>query len=319
MVKQSKSFFAGVAAFSALFGGMPTAQALYITPTGYPFIYLNADKTSLNFLGADRTINGNLVEKSRQHYDSSLNNRLAYFFDDIDPALSLPTFGKCGPPNAAGLAFDGSRTFGEFPIPTWNTTLIGGNYEMTVSAWVYVTDTSVGLKSIASRHKNIRYIQTWKGEQPSPYNYSFFLGVENRMENGVLRTYPRFSVATISGVANIPLPSAVPTSAIPRNQWVHLAGVFFHDSGNDVTRPGKVRLYTNGNLIYEVPRNDYLYYSYQPVIIGATALEPGSPPGASPVKFGEFFRGVIDEFKIYERGLNQSQVRSLMSCGMQQF
>lgn len=271
-----------------------------------PVFYLNADRYSLNFTGAPFTRNGYSPYSWRQHFDNSRHEYIAYIYDNGDPFTTMPVAGKCGPPAGGALRFDGTRSFGEVSIPRW-LPLAGGNLALTVSAWVYVDEVRPGRQAIIARDKNIWWSRY--GEKPNSNNYGFFLGLENG--------YPRFSVTTVGGIAPIPPATQLPSTKIPTGRWVHLTGVYrgatYSNPRLGEEPPGRVELYRDGVLVYSVPHNFYLFYSNQPIALGASLLDSAAD------KWGEFFPGRIDEVKVFDVGLNASQVRQLQACGMSSF
>lgn len=83
------------------------------------------------------------------------------------------------------------------------------------------------------------------------------------------------------------------TNPVPVNAWVHIAATY---DGQ------QVRLYQNGSLIQEASRNGG--FSSGRMYIGRDG------PGAAT----DVFRGVIDDVRIYNRALGQSEVADLFSA-----
>jgi hypothetical protein len=81
-------------------------------------------------------------------------------------------------------------------------------------------------------------------------------------------------------------------SAIPVNTWTHLASTY--DGAN-------IRLYVNGTQVATVARTGSIAVSALPVWIG----------GNNP--YGEYFKGVIDEVRIYNRALSVAEIQADMN------
>lgn len=89
--------------------------------------------------------------------------------------------------------------------------------------------------------------------------------------------------------------SAAGTSGLPLNTWSHLATTY--DSSS-------LKLYVNGNLVRTVAVNGNLYTSTNPLKFGGNAV------------WGEYFAGQIDEIRIYNRALNQSEIQTDMNTAL---
>jgi hypothetical protein len=91
--------------------------------------------------------------------------------------------------------------------------------------------------------------------------------------------------STVTGVAA--------PNAIPVNSWTHLASTY--DGAN-------IRLYVNGTQVAIVARTGSIAASTLPVWIG----------GNNP--YGEYFNGVIDEVRIYNRALSVAEIQADMNA-----
>jgi hypothetical protein len=81
-------------------------------------------------------------------------------------------------------------------------------------------------------------------------------------------------------------------SATPVDRWSHLA----------VTYDGtSIRLYVDGDEASSIPASGLIRRTSSPLWIG------GNRP------YGEYFRGVIDDVRVYDRALSPAQVRAAMS------
>jgi len=86
--------------------------------------------------------------------------------------------------------------------------------------------------------------------------------------------------------------AATGTAAVPLNTWTHLALTF--DGGNE-------RLYVNGTLVRTAAVSGAMESAYGALRIGGNAV------------WGEYFRGLIDEVRIYNRALDASEIQTDMS------
>jgi len=95
--------------------------------------------------------------------------------------------------------------------------------------------------------------------------------------------------ATFSGVIR----GVTGTAALPVNAWTHLASTY--DGAN-------MRLYVNGTLVRTVARTGAIDVTTGPLRIG------GNVPWG-----GEFFAGLIDEVRVYNRALSATEVAADMN------
>ena len=91
--------------------------------------------------------------------------------------------------------------------------------------------------------------------------------------------------------ANLSTVSASGTSQILLNTWTHLAATYNNSS---------LSLYVNGNLVRSVPTSGNLTTSTGALRIGGNSV------------WGEFFQGIIDEVRVYNRALSQAEIQSDM-------
>jgi hypothetical protein len=89
--------------------------------------------------------------------------------------------------------------------------------------------------------------------------------------------------------------AAVGTSTIPLGNWTHLATTF---DGTDL------RLYVNGALARTTPAAGVISVSSGALGIGGNSV------------WGEYFSGLIDEVRIYNRALNASEIQSDMDAAI---
>jgi hypothetical protein len=81
-------------------------------------------------------------------------------------------------------------------------------------------------------------------------------------------------------------------TALPVNSWSHLAATY--DGGT-------VRLYVNGTVVASQAQTTPLTTSTGPLSIGGS------------VAYGEFFQGVLDELRLYNRALAAGEIQTVMT------
>jgi hypothetical protein len=86
--------------------------------------------------------------------------------------------------------------------------------------------------------------------------------------------------------------SAVGSSVMPLNTWSHVAMTF---------GGGSLRIYVNGVQVGGVAGNGNIRTSNDPVTIGGSSA------------WGRWFAGLIDEVRIYNRALSQSEIQAGMN------
>jgi Concanavalin A-like lectin/glucanases superfamily len=94
--------------------------------------------------------------------------------------------------------------------------------------------------------------------------------------------------------------SAVGSTAVPLNTWTHLAFTFDGST---------LRLYMNGTLVRTSSANGS---SSGAIITSAGALRIGGN-----AVFGEYFRGIIDEVRVYNRPLSAADIQVDMNTPIQ--
>jgi hypothetical protein len=87
-------------------------------------------------------------------------------------------------------------------------------------------------------------------------------------------------------------------SLLPLNQWSHVAGTY---------DGAALRLYVNGVLVRSIAATGSMTPSTGPLRIGGNA--PSIPFG------GQFFKGRIDEVRIYDHALSQAEIQADMNAG----
>jgi len=108
-------------------------------------------------------------------------------------------------------------------------------------------------------------------------------------------TAPPAAYAALAGTAN-PWTHVTGTSMLALNGWAHLAASYDGAS---------LRLYVNGTLVRTLSLPGRLAVGTGPLRIGGNA--PSIPFG------GQFFKGLIDEVRIYNRALSQAQIQTDMA------
>jgi len=115
-------------------------------------------------------------------------------------------------------------------------------------------------------------------EQPSFYIYTLYAGSPANQPNAYMMT--------AGGKAGIPGPSA-----LPLNTWSHLAATY--DGAT-------FALYVNGALVATKSASTNLVQASGPLHIGGNDI------------WGEYFRGTIDEVRIYNRALSPAEIQNDM-------
>ena len=118
-------------------------------------------------------------------------------------------------------------------------------------------------------------------EQPSEFVYSLYASSPNKRPNVYYNTST--SSSSERGSAG--------TSALPLNAWSHLAGTYDGVS---------LKIYVNGALVGSQAVNGTIATSISPLRIGGNGV------------WNEYFRGRIDEVRIYNRALSQAEIRTDM-------
>jgi glucose/arabinose dehydrogenase/PKD repeat protein len=84
-------------------------------------------------------------------------------------------------------------------------------------------------------------------------------------------------------------------AGLPLNAWTHLAATY--DGAN-------LRLYVNGALVATKPATGAMPNTANPLRIGGNAI------------WGEYFSGLIDEVRVYNRALNETEVKADMQAAV---
>jgi hypothetical protein len=108
-------------------------------------------------------------------------------------------------------------------------------------------------------------------------------------------TAPPAAYAAIAGSSN-PWTHVMGASMLTLNTWTHLAATYDGAS---------LRLYVNGTLVRTMALPGRLVQGSGPLRVGGNA--PSIPYG------GQFFKGLIDEVRVYNRALSQSQIQTDMA------
>jgi hydrogenase maturation factor HypE len=122
-------------------------------------------------------------------------------------------------------------------------------------------------------------------EQPGALVYVLYAG------SSANRPYVYFNAATDSSGEK----GTVGSTALPLNTWSHLAGTY--DGAT-------LRLYVNGVLAASQPYTGSIITSSGALRLGGNAV------------WGEYFTGRIDEVRIYNRALSQSEIQVDMNTAV---
>ena len=90
----------------------------------------------------------------------------------------------------------------------------------------------------------------------------------------------------------LPYPEAYGTATLPTNTWTHLAATF------DGTT---LRLYVNGAQVSSVAKTGSIVTSTNPLQIGGDNI------------YGQYFAGLIDDVRVYNSALSQSEIATDMN------
>jgi len=175
-------------------------------------------------------------------------------------------------PGAKGYAWNFDGT-GDY-IDCGNNTNFNMTSAMTILAWVYFPADLIGFNSVVGKEK--------RSATPEAANYWLFLNSSGKLG---------FYVKDIDGDST----SLVTTDALQTGQWYQVAVTFLN---------GSVNLYINGAL------SEAGNLSVNTLIINDADLEIGSGQVAGGAR-GHYFKGLIDDVKIYNRALTPEEIRRL--------
>jgi glucose/arabinose dehydrogenase/chitodextrinase len=192
--------------------------------------------------------------------DATANNNTAALVNGLAWAA-----GKHG----SGLNFDGTNDY--LSVPNSTSTNISGN-ALTLSMW---------LSPSAVTSDRVLLGKFWNTSMTSPY-YQY--GIE--LSGGT----PNLQIGTTGGVL-----TASMGSALPLNQWSHLAIVF---SGT------QAQFYLNGTLVSTKPLSASITARGNVMRVGAD-LDPS-----------QFYKGLLDDVRIYNRVQTAAEVQADMNTGL---
>jgi len=150
---------------------------------------------------------------------------------------------------------------------------------MTIEAWVNPGSTMTEWNTVVLKERgagNLSYALYAHDGAPQPFGFN--------TPAGYTRTNPVASTTDRGVRTNAPLPVG---------QWSHLATTY--DGAN-------MKLYVNGVLVATQPQTGSLAVSNGALKIGGNSVFSG----------GEFFHGLIDEVRIYNRALTVDQIQADM-------
>jgi hypothetical protein len=194
------------------------------------------------------------------------------------------------------LALDssGQANTGTLAGPTWTTS---GKFGSALSfngvdAWVTIADapsldvtTGLTIEAWVNPSSGTGSRTIVLKEMPAGLAYALYSAVSGQRPVGYVHTRRDAS--------------AVGTATVPLNTWTHLAFTFDGSS---------LRLYVNGTLV----RTSSSGGSSGPIVTGDGALRIGGN-----AVFGEYFRGLIDEVRIYNRPLTAADIQIDMNTPIQ--
>ena len=85
------------------------------------------------------------------------------------------------------------------------------------------------------------------------------------------------------------------TSALSTNGWVHLATTYDGSA---------LRLYVNGSQVSSVAKSGSILTSDNPLQLGGDSI------------YGQYFSGLIDEVRVYNRALSAAEIQSDMNASL---
>jgi hypothetical protein len=205
---------------------------------------------------------------------------------DFNEGIGLTAFDRSGVANHGALRVDG-------PLWTAAGKYGGALYFDGVNDWVTVADTaSLDLTAVLT-------IEAWVNPVARPVNWTTVVQKEGTV--GLAYSLYAFDGGTLQGGSVMPAGYvriegadrvARGVSELVPNTWTHLAMTY---------GGGSIRFYVNGALVASEAVSGSVEVSGQPLRIGGNAL------------WGEFFKGLIDEVRVYKRVLTQMEIQADMS------
>jgi hypothetical protein len=174
--------------------------------------------------------------------------------------------------DSCAYLFNGTSDYIEVPN---SKSLQSPKNKLTMSAWVFVIDTSL-------RHyiidKRLNYSSS------SPYDSYCLISTNNSI---IKKQY--WQVAT----GTTPVKHLQGTSEIKIGVWYHVVSVY---NGRNL------KIYINGKLEGKIKKKGKIQYSNMPLYIGTAAKHPE-----------HFMNGKIDDIRIYNRNLKKKELKELFS------
>jgi hypothetical protein len=206
----------------------------------------------------------------------------AYSFDEGGGTIAADSSGNGNTGTIGGATWTISAKYGSalsFSGSNWVTVNDSASLDLssngvTLEAWVYPTTAFAGWTTVVLK------------EAPHDLAYSLLL----YGESGLLRPemYVRTSAGTLAGVQG--------AYGLPLNAWSHVSGTY--DGVN-------VQLYVNGYLnlsqVVGPSAAGSVVTSAEPLRIGGNSI------------WGEYFVGSIDEVRVYNRALSQTEIQRDMT------
>jgi hypothetical protein len=150
---------------------------------------------------------------------------------------------------------------------------------MTVEAWVNPAS-SAGWQTVLYK------------ERPAPTDAGMAWALYSSDQDSPPAIYGTLAGATGNGLWT----HATGTTMLPLNGWSHLAATYDGSA---------LRLYVNGTLVKTFALPGRLWVTEGPLRIGGNS--PSIPYG------GQFFKGAIDEVRVYNRALSQADIQADMT------
>ncbi|AIY64533.1 LamG domain-containing protein [Pseudoalteromonas piratica] len=196
--------------------------------------------------------------------------------NDLSPTGN-PTFGITSPGPANTIGSQSTCDYVEFDGNDYASVDDSGEFnyqELTVSTWVYPTENRSGLRSLVSKDEH----------------FEFHLDSNNRLfwwwQN-----------------ASRQARSFTSSRTVPLNQWTHVAVVY---------KSGLQRMYINGVADASRTYTDGLADSPCKFFIGVD-VGTNTSTQCGGVRSDRYFKGYLDEVRIYSRALQQAEIQTDMN------
>ena len=146
--------------------------------------------------------------------------------------------------------------------------------EITLSAWVFLNELQTSDNGII--------VKSSQGSGGNKYEYQLAVSTVSSFHNANFRTRTNSGLVSVGSLSDIPI-----------GRWVHLAGVYNGTHNN---------VYFDGVLEKSYPQTGNILSNTEPLLIGRRDLGDT-----------RFFKGVIDDVRIYNQALSQTEIQGDMN------